>query len=486
MEASKHCVFPGWILEITTMLAYYLNVTIEPIVGSTAEFGGGVGNLINCSWNGLLGAIYNDTVDTVASMYQYTSEREAYFQFSYPVYNIQVVYISRTKSRSVASYLWNATLPYSTTVWFILVASWFSQTLAGVIIRKAEHRMELIRHYDPFEKIWQYLRLQIHQGEDRKRPFKSVTGHMAFAFFALLQATMFSLLYQASLLASLLQPADLLPFHSAEEMVKLINSREYQLLATTDNYKSSWYFTDLAHSNDLHFRTLREALVNNPIVLADSVDSALKMISDGNYIYPAQQDSFSLIKMREHCNLFKFSEGLPQKSAYYLFNKASNWTKLWNQGILMNQAFIQRTFRKYFEEDFLLGNVTVCPITKDEIPESQKPLDIVAVFGIFIMYFVGLSIAGAAFGCEIWFFHHAKKLITKHFSKVTLKIQRKTNTREEQHDFGKDHDANNDISMVPTWSGKVNDKVPVKLRGIKHKTNKKIALTTGSFQAELT
>ena len=46
METSKNCPFPGWILEVTTMIGYYLNVTIEPIVGLTSDFGGGVGNLV--------------------------------------------------------------------------------------------------------------------------------------------------------------------------------------------------------------------------------------------------------------------------------------------------------------------------------------------------------------------------------------------------------------------------------------------------------
>ena len=299
------------------------------------------------------------------------------------------------------------------------------------------------------------MRLQIHQGEDRKRPFQSVTGHLAFAIFALLQATMFSLLYQGSLLASLLQPASIYPFQSAEEIVTLIKSGDYQLLATRDNYKSSWYFTDLAHSNDIHFRTLREALVHNPIVLTDSIDSALKMISNGNYIYPAQQDSYSLIKIREHCNLFKFSEGLPQKSAYYAFSKTSNWTKIWNRGILMNQNFIRRTFRKYFEEDFLLGNVTACPLADDDIPDSQKPLNIIAIFGILILYFVGLCGAGIALGCEIWYIHHVKKLIVRHVSKISSKIRwnnnnsQHTKKKEQLHEY---HDANGDISMIAAWS----------------------------------
>ena len=185
---------------------------------------------------------------------------------------------------------------------------------------------------------------------------------------------MFSYLYQASLLASLLQPADLAPFHSAAELVHLVRTGTYKLLATRDNYKSSWYFTDLQKSNEEHFRTLREAITHNPIELTDSIASALDLISNGNYIYPAQQDAFSLIMMRQKCNLIVFDKDLPEKSAYYLFRRNSSLIKRWSYGILMNQAFIRRTFKKYFEENYLLGDVAQCPTTKDDIPESKKPL----------------------------------------------------------------------------------------------------------------
>lgn len=46
MERSLNCPFPGWILEITTMIAASLNVTIDPIIGTTDGFGGGVGNFV--------------------------------------------------------------------------------------------------------------------------------------------------------------------------------------------------------------------------------------------------------------------------------------------------------------------------------------------------------------------------------------------------------------------------------------------------------
>uniref|UniRef100_A0AC34F6Z8 Solute-binding protein family 3/N-terminal domain-containing protein n=1 Tax=Panagrolaimus sp. ES5 TaxID=591445 RepID=A0AC34F6Z8_9BILA len=355
------------------MIADYLDIIIEPVVGQSKDYGGGVGNLINGTWHGLLGAVYNDSVDVVASAYQYTRDRYQDFAFSYPMFNVKVVYITRTKQRTVESYLWNMFEPYQTATWIAFFASLIIQMIWGTIIRKFEFQMGLIKEFGIFEKFSQYCRVQINQGNESK-PYSSNTGLIAFGVFALLQATMFSYLYQASLLASLLQPADLAPFKTAEEMVKLVRSGRFKLLATRDNYKSSWYFTDLQKSNEEHFRTLREAITHNPIELTDSIASALNLISTGSYIYPAQQDAYSLILMRQKCNLYVFSKDLPEKSAYYLFNKNSTIRNRWNYGILMNQGFIRRTFKKYFEENFLLGEVAQCPKTKDDIPESKKPL----------------------------------------------------------------------------------------------------------------
>uniref|UniRef100_A0A914QEA7 Uncharacterized protein n=1 Tax=Panagrolaimus davidi TaxID=227884 RepID=A0A914QEA7_9BILA len=240
---------------------------------------------------------------------------------------------------------------------------------------------------------------------------------------------MFSYLYQASLLASLLQPADLAPFKTAEEMVKLVRNGRFKLLATRDNYKSSWYFTDLQKSNDKHFRTLREAITHNPIELTDSIASALNLISTGSYVYPAQQDAASIILMRKKCNLYVFSKNLPEKSAYYLFNKNSTLRKRWNYGILMNQAFIRRTFQKYFESNFLLGDVAQCPKTKDDIPESKKPLDLISVFGVLMLFCIGIFGSAISFLIELWIFRKAQFYWNKNQSNVISKLRSTLKTK---------------------------------------------------------
>uniref|UniRef100_A0A7E4VNR5 PBPb domain-containing protein n=1 Tax=Panagrellus redivivus TaxID=6233 RepID=A0A7E4VNR5_PANRE len=390
------------------MIAASIDMKIDTIAGDIKDYGGGVGNLVNGTWKGLLGAVYNGSVDLVALLFQYTDDRAAYFDQSYPVYNVDLVYIVRKKQRTIGAYLWNCLEPYSTYTWIFLLLSLLVQIIWVTIVRRTEYAMGLIDQFEVFDKVWQFSRLQIHQGGTRA-PFESYAGVIAFTFFALLQASFFYNLYEASLLAALMQPADTSPFQTAPEMVALIKSGRYKLLATEDNYKSSWYFTDLAHSNDEHFKTLREAIAKNPVVLTDTIASALDMLENGDYIYPAQQDAQSLILMRQKCNLITFSNGLPSVSAYYLFQQNSSLISSFNSAIVHNQAFIRRTVKKYFEENFLLGPVARCPETIDDVPESQRPLDIIAVFGIFVILICGITLASLVLLLELWFIRFARR-----------------------------------------------------------------------------
>ena len=72
----------------------------------------------------------------------------------------------------------------------------------------------------------------------------------------------------------------------------------------------------------------------------------------GSYIYPIQEDSLSMQMARRRCNLVFVQEGLPERSAHFVFHNTSPMVPEWNNAIIMNMDFIRRTFRKYFRENF--------------------------------------------------------------------------------------------------------------------------------------
>ncbi|CAK5096269.1 unnamed protein product [Meloidogyne enterolobii] len=67
--------------------------------------------------------------------------------------------------------------------------------------------------------MWQYLRLQIHQATEFQTPFFLQSGNLAFIFYALIQATLFTQLYTAVLLSSLIRGENPRPWENYNEMV---------------------------------------------------------------------------------------------------------------------------------------------------------------------------------------------------------------------------------------------------------------------------
>jgi len=82
--------------------------------------------------------------------------------------------------------------------------------------------MTLIRD---FQKFWQYLRLQIHQITEFQTPFTLQSGNLSFILYAVIQATLFTNLYTAVILSSLVQGQNPKPWNSFREMVALIKER---------------------------------------------------------------------------------------------------------------------------------------------------------------------------------------------------------------------------------------------------------------------
>lgn len=70
----------------------------------------------------------------------------------------------------------------------------------------------------------------------------------------------------------------------------------------------------------------------------------------GKYIYPIQQDSLAMQLSKERCNYVYVSDGMPQVSSFFVFKKNFSGIEEFNRQIILNQAFVQRTFNKYFSE----------------------------------------------------------------------------------------------------------------------------------------
>ena len=113
------------------------------------------------------------------------------------------------------------------------------QAAYGTLIQKVEQKLKLTKEFYKFEHLWLYLRLLLLQGEDRI-PFITQSGHLAFLIYTLLLVTLFTNLYQGSLLSALLQETNLRPFKTWDDMIRMVEKKEFQFVANKLQYQATW------------------------------------------------------------------------------------------------------------------------------------------------------------------------------------------------------------------------------------------------------
>ncbi|CAJ0918147.1 unnamed protein product, partial [Mesorhabditis belari] len=409
LQPNLACPFPGYTLEMMGQIAAYAGYDVEPVLSQNIVGSLDWGTrLSNDTWVGVLGMLANDTADVACLMYQRTDLRDQYFDFSYPLTNVQPIYVVREKTQDIGSILWNAFKPYSTVTWFVIVGSFITQVLVLIGISRVEKDLGMRKRFRPFEVFWQCIQLQLDEHSEDMN-FFTIAGNIVMFFCALLQSGFLIKLYEGLLLSALLAPPSTNPFKNADGLIQLIGKGQYHLVT---NYMGNWYFDDLVNSNDPHFVSLRAATANNPVVLAKSVSDALDMVESGPYVYPIQEDSLAMQMSKERCNLVYVSDGLPQVGSYFVFQNKSRFLKSMNTAIIMNSDMIQHTFSKYFREGYKIGNIPKCTqIVDTSNPEIvSKPLNMASTVGIFTLGAIGIAISTVVFFVEIYIFLHNRVL----------------------------------------------------------------------------
>uniref|UniRef100_A0A914ECC9 Solute-binding protein family 3/N-terminal domain-containing protein n=1 Tax=Acrobeloides nanus TaxID=290746 RepID=A0A914ECC9_9BILA len=350
------CPFPGSTLEIVSMLAAFLKWEIIPSVDIPSAIGsldyGGLQP--DGSYSGMMGYITRNEVDTICTLTQYEiNDKDTPFELSYPVYNVNLIYLARNVPPIWQDYLLKALVPYSTVVWVVILASLIAQVIFGVFVRKVEINMKLEIDFSPFKTLWHYVAYQTNQPVDD-----------IFVY------------YKTS--AALLKAPNMDPFHSSEEMFDLIASGRYTYVIDAINYYSDWYKSTWNNTDLEHIRLLNEALKSNPALITNTTEEAFAYLQQGGYIVPSQDDTYEMYITQSLCDIYRFSADTPQKSSMFIFLKNATLLKEWNRAIIMNQDFIQRTFYKYYRSGFITGgaypNCSVDP--KENLPDSMKPLGV--------------------------------------------------------------------------------------------------------------
>ncbi|KAI6226482.1 PBPb domain-containing protein [Aphelenchoides fujianensis] len=400
LNPTVDCHYPGFTMEVVSMLAEAAHVYLEPVVINSKVGEVNWGNYVNGSFTGVLGMLEQFKADTVGILFQYVEERKAFFDYSEVVTFIRNVYITKPKTKSVGMALWNPYKPYQPLVWILLLLALLVQCGFATLVAQLEVKLRLNPKFSPFEKCWQYLKLQVHQSMDFLVPFQMQSGNFSFMLYSVIQVTLFVNLYSGILLSALIRGEDPRPWDNFDTMVKLVQAGEYKFVVDRFDYEASWFFKEVVRSNTSHTRKIYEALRENPVVITETIEEAFEFVDRGGYIFPTQEDSYARFVGSERCNYFYSIDEDIQKPAFFLFSERNPLLPRWNAAIRSNEAFIARTFRKYFTDNYLTGKIPICPTLATDIPESQKPLDIMSTFGVFLILIIGWAAAGLSFTIE--------------------------------------------------------------------------------------
>ncbi|PAV74655.1 hypothetical protein WR25_25652 [Diploscapter pachys] len=281
----------------------------------------------------------------------------------------------------VLGYLENGTAD-TACLMYQMTGSLILNIIVMLLITKAEHSMGKRKHFDAYETAWSVIQLQLDERNEDAN-YYTLAGNITLFLFALLQAGLMIYLYEGLLLTSLLKQGEANPFQAFLFKLKKISS----------NLGRRRYFDSLRNSNESHFVKLREATRNNPVVEVGSVDEALDYVESGPYIYPIQEDSLAMQISKQRCNLVYVSQA-------------------WNEMIVLQQTFIQRTFTKYFLSGYKLEELPKCDTSDYDVDVISKPLDINKTVGIFTLGALGIAISLIAFVAEIYYYWH-KRIVSR-------------------------------------------------------------------------
>ncbi|CAD5224734.1 unnamed protein product [Bursaphelenchus xylophilus] len=411
MKPTVSCPYIGFTLEVIKMLTDWSHFYLEPVVIKSDEGQVNWHGVIqkNGTATGVLSMIAKYKVDTACMLFQSNMERAHNFDLSDVV---NMVYITRPKKKNVAMALWNAFKPYQMSVWMYLGIGFVSQCIFAVLVGKLECVLGWSKKIGVFDKCWQYLRLQIRQSMDFHVPFKLSAGNLSFIFYSVIQATLLTNLYSGIILSVLMRGESPRPWETFEDMVSLIKSQEYKIVMDKNSYENSWFFHELRHGETDHMKKLLGALSTAPVSIVDSVEDVLDLMDQGGYIMAVPEDSYALFASTERCGYYYYKDGRASfsklictsisKPAFFLFAKNNPLLSRFNRAIRMNQQFIDRTFRKYFDVTKKTGKIPRCPLTDEDIPEAAKQLDIMETFGIFFVIMIGWSASIVVWVAEVF------------------------------------------------------------------------------------
>ncbi|GMS95503.1 hypothetical protein PENTCL1PPCAC_17678 [Pristionchus entomophagus] len=395
MDRTQRCPYPGWCLEILSNLVAANNISVEYIVepiGQNVDWGRIQPD--NQTFSGLLGRIQRDEADMSCLLYQKSVVRSAHFEFSIPVSEITPSFIVREYPITLSSLLLNCLKPYQDSVWICILVGVIVQMLFWPLIARTEKSLGLRKETDRWgDSVWAVINDWLNGGDQQ---FFLYSGVLLRLIFSIFQVGLLPAMYTAALLFALLSPSDNSPLKSQNDALRLLSSGSYKLI--TD--KGMWFYQEMVASSEPLFIGLREATRNNPIVEASDAN-AINLVDQGNYIWQVQDDMSAMPLVLTSCFTIVFSQGLPYRSAHFLFAKGNEWRPVIDQAILKSYSMVDTIRRRYFVDRIWDPSRSDCPRSPYAMPGPTDPLNFWAIFGVFALAAIGLGVSIIFLFCEV-------------------------------------------------------------------------------------
>ncbi|CAJ0565307.1 unnamed protein product, partial [Mesorhabditis spiculigera] len=232
------------------------------------------------------------------------------------------------------------------------------------------------------------------------------TGRFLLIIFGVGHLILFLGLYQSYLISALLQDTVTLPFKDLNEMIQSVSDGHYQAVKIQNG---NWIFSDIEVSP--FFESMRSALKLNPWATVKDSFAGIDLLETGKYVMFNQIDAYSALYVSQKCDLLTISEGLPQKSAHFLFQRGSEFLAKFNKQIIMQQSFILRTYNKYFDSGFKLSRRSDCHESSGNTGDF-KVLGVMDCIGLFVVLLIGWAAAPFVFIAEIFVFKFVARKVT--------------------------------------------------------------------------
>ncbi len=224
LNPSAECPYPGLDAQLFGYLLDYARLNYSLIPFYPGEFTWG---RLNGTWTGLLGQLQNGEIHAISVSWALRADRTKDFSFSYPLRQMRYSFLVRKREASAGETAGFLTEIFSPNLWVTILAGLIACWMAVSVSQNLLYRFYPANVDRGGFSGWIRLFLQ-HSGDDMW--LGGVSTKILFLCMSLLSLFVMSM-YQSCLLARLLIPRSVPPFMDANELISLIQRKEYRLVS---------------------------------------------------------------------------------------------------------------------------------------------------------------------------------------------------------------------------------------------------------------